>query len=241
MVSNPDLWLRIKAHDFDEPEAVFTFTDRLAAEQGWTHGFARRVIEEYRRFVYLACTSDHEVTPSREVDAAWHLHLTDTRDYWDRFCAEALRQPLHHSPPRDGEAEEQRLRDEYGTTLALYRSEFAEQPDTEIWPPQDVRFAPWEADPGGRPGRSGRLADYVAILRRAHPVVKSVLVGLVALSTMLATIALSGGSASALIVALLGAAGGFLAFGLLSGSSKGGGERKRRETPADKSGNWSAR
>lgn len=46
----------------------------------------------------LAQAAGHPVTPSRAVDAAWHLHLQYTREYRDVFCAGVLRAPLHHVP-----------------------------------------------------------------------------------------------------------------------------------------------
>lgn len=75
------LWERIVAHRFDDPAARLTFTARLARENGWTIGRAGRVVDEYRRFVLLALTAGHAVTPSEDVDQAWHLHLAFTRDY----------------------------------------------------------------------------------------------------------------------------------------------------------------
>ena len=60
-----------------------------------------------RRILVGGLPVEHRlVQPSSEqVDAAWHLHLTYTRSYWDRFCKETLGQPLHHDPTRGGPAE----------------------------------------------------------------------------------------------------------------------------------------
>jgi len=55
------------------------FEARLARENGWCRAYTQRVIVEYKRFVYLAMTAGHVVTPSEEVDHAWHMHLTYTR------------------------------------------------------------------------------------------------------------------------------------------------------------------
>ncbi|NCX98787.1 MAG: hypothetical protein EBX35_09485, partial [Planctomycetia bacterium] len=84
------LWERICDHRFDDPAARLTFTGRLARENGWTIGYAVRVVDEYRRFVLLAMTAGHPVTPSEDVDQAWHLHLAYTRDYWEIFCRDVL-------------------------------------------------------------------------------------------------------------------------------------------------------
>ena len=91
------LWQRLRAYEIGPDDAAFTFAQRLARENRWSESYADEVIDEYRRFAYLAMTAGHEVTPSDQVDQAWHLHLTYTRDYWQRFCAEVLGGPLHES------------------------------------------------------------------------------------------------------------------------------------------------
>ena len=60
--------------------------------------YAYRVIQEYKKFVFLAMVADHIVSPSTNVDRAWHLHLLYTRSYWDEFCGKVLKKPLHHTP-----------------------------------------------------------------------------------------------------------------------------------------------
>src|SRR5688500_16905963 len=51
------------------------FEPRLRRENGWSAGFARRAIEEYRKFLFLAATARHPVSPPDVVDQVWHLHL----------------------------------------------------------------------------------------------------------------------------------------------------------------------
>jgi uncharacterized protein (TIGR04222 family) len=136
------LWDRIVAHRFDDPAARLTFTARLARENGWTIGKAVRVVDEYRRFVFLALTAGHAVTPSEDVDQAWHLHLAYTRDYWQIFCREVLGEPLHHGPTRGGRAEADRYDDQYRQTLAAYAAAFDVPPPADIWPTPEQRFGP---------------------------------------------------------------------------------------------------
>ncbi|MEM6751247.1 MAG: TIGR04222 domain-containing membrane protein, partial [Planctomycetota bacterium] len=137
-----ELWRRIAAHPFDDPASDFPFTRRLARDNRWSVGYAVRVVEEYRRFCYLACTAGHPVTPSDEVDQAWHLHLLYTRDYWDEFCPSVLGRPLHHGPTRGGDQEAAKFDDWYARTLASYREHFDRKPPADIWPTAKVRFNP---------------------------------------------------------------------------------------------------
>jgi uncharacterized membrane protein YgcG len=142
-LADPELWARIQAHPFDKPGVDMPFSRRLAEENGWTDSFALEVIEEYRRFVYLACTAGEEVTPSDEVDQVWHLHLTYSRDYWGTFCADVLRRPLHHGPTEGGPAERSRYEANYFRTMELYQQAFGmDGPPMHIWPPSQIRFNP---------------------------------------------------------------------------------------------------
>jgi hypothetical protein len=121
--------------------AALSFEARLARENSWSINFANRVMHEYRRFLYLAATSAQPVTPSDEVDQAWHLHLTYSRHYWDVLCRQILRTPLHHGPTAGGATEGARYANQYETTLALYRTTFGKNPPADIWPDAKKRFA----------------------------------------------------------------------------------------------------
>ncbi len=135
-----DLWGKIKDFEFGLSEASLSFTDRLARENGWDMRFAGRVVDEYRRFCFLAMTAGHPVTPSEQVDQAWHLHLLYTENYWTEFCGEVLQRPLHHGPTRGGRREGDKYRDWYQATLDSYARAFGQEPPTDIWPGVNARF-----------------------------------------------------------------------------------------------------
>ena len=139
MLTNPDLMARIEAVALDDLDAALPLSRRLARDNGWSRGYARRVLEEYKRFVYLACALGREMTPSDEVDQAWHLHLCYTRHYWGPFT-EALGRPLHHGPTAGGAREDARYRENYDATRAAYRAEFGIAPPIDIWPAPAIRF-----------------------------------------------------------------------------------------------------
>ncbi len=139
-LSSPELWSRLKSFQFDQPEASFPFSKRLAREQNWTHEFALRAIEEYKRFIYLAVVAKHSVTPSEEVDAAWHLHLCYTHSYWDELCQQVLKRKLHHNPTQGGTEQSLHFRNQYSLTLESYQNEFGESAPESIWPELETRF-----------------------------------------------------------------------------------------------------
>lgn len=128
------LWQSLSQYQIGPIDAALPFAARLASENGWSERHAARVIEEYRRFCFLAMTSGEEMTPSDAVDQAWHLHLSYSRDYWERFCPEILGRPLHHGPTAGGDAEQGRFFEQYARTMLRYEQTFGQTPPADIWP-----------------------------------------------------------------------------------------------------------
>src|SRR6476661_5465639 len=97
-----DLWLRLKHYHFEHlvpphlsdhvmacfgghDAATHAFASKLSRKLGWTSRFARRAIEEYRKFLYLGSVAEFGVTPSKVIDQVWHEHLLFTKAYHE-FC-----------------------------------------------------------------------------------------------------------------------------------------------------------
>lgn len=104
------LWQALSIYRVGPEGAALDFEARLARENGWSAAYAARVMDEYRRFLFLTMTAGHMAVPSEAVDQAWHLHLAYSRDYWDRLCGQVLGTPLHHGPTEGGPDEGRRLR-----------------------------------------------------------------------------------------------------------------------------------
>ncbi|MCX7418629.1 MAG: hypothetical protein NT013_03705 [Planctomycetia bacterium] len=129
-----ELWQRLQGFEFDDPAAESQFSARLARENHWSRKFARRVLEEYRRFLFLSVAAGHPVAPSEAVDQAWHLHLIYSESYWDEMCGRVLRRSLHHWPSKGGADEQSQLGSWYSQTLASYERLFGEKPPADMWP-----------------------------------------------------------------------------------------------------------
>ncbi|WP_156803705.1 hypothetical protein [Lyngbya sp. PCC 8106] len=139
-VQQQELYQRLQAFSLDEPNAKYSFSKRLARENGWTVEYTQQAIAEYKKFAFLAVVAEHPVTPSEQVDQVWHLHLAYTRSYWDEFCPNILQKPLHHSPTQGGSSEDNKFNHWYNKTLEEYTTFFGEFPPVEIWPPAEIRF-----------------------------------------------------------------------------------------------------
>lgn len=164
------VWASLSHYIIGPEDTALSFTARLARENGWSTAHAARVVDEYRKFCFLAVTGDREATPSDAVDQAWHLHLTYSRDYWERFCPEILGRPLHHGPTAGGVGERGRFFEQYADTLKRYEQVFGEAPPADIWP-----------------GGARRLIDDPRA-RRVHPRDAFIIPRRRALSVLLATL-----------------------------------------------------
>jgi hypothetical protein len=134
------LWVALLHYSIGPENAALPFAVRLARENGWSRAQAERVIGEYKRFCYLAATAGHPVTPSDQVDQAWHLHLAYSRDYWERFCPKVLGRPLHHGPTAGGGEQARLYYDQYAETLKSYERIFGAIPPADLWPDARRRF-----------------------------------------------------------------------------------------------------
>lgn len=135
-----EMWKKISDFKFDSPTSSFPFSSRLSKENGWSREYSKRVISEYRKFLYLSVISGKSLTPSEEVDQAWHLHMIYTHSYWTDLCKETLGTSLHHGPTKGGTKETVKYKDQYQFTLDFYESEFGEKAPEDIWPNVKKRF-----------------------------------------------------------------------------------------------------
>ncbi|MEQ1635291.1 MAG: TIGR04222 domain-containing membrane protein [Methylococcales bacterium] len=135
------LYQQIQVYMLDQPDTCLTFHKRLARENNWSKHYTERVISEYKKLALLAAVAGHKVTHSDQVDQAWHLHLINSRGYWNEFCPRVLGKPLHHEPSRGGQVEQEKFVDWYQKTLDSYERIFGYLPPADIWPASDQRFS----------------------------------------------------------------------------------------------------
>ncbi|SJM90683.1 conserved hypothetical protein [Crenothrix polyspora] len=135
-----ELHRRIQTFNFDHVNGQVTFTQHLAREHHWTKDYAGRVIGEYRKFLLLATVVGHKVVPSDQVDQAWHLHLLNSRSYWQDLCPKVLGKDLHHRPSPGGKIEQAVHLQDYNQTLDSYERIFGQKAPDNIWPPAEIRF-----------------------------------------------------------------------------------------------------
>lgn len=132
--SQQELWEKIQNFQLDEPESSFPFSKKLAKQNNWSASFTGNAIAEYKKFIFLCCILPGGASPSSIVDEVWHLHLTYTDNYWNKFCKQTLQQDIHHHPSKGGESEKDKHDNWYDDTLKQYEEVFGSKPPESIWP-----------------------------------------------------------------------------------------------------------
>ncbi|HEY9705620.1 MAG TPA: hypothetical protein V6C58_24490 [Allocoleopsis sp.] len=133
-----DLYQKICDFKLDQPDEIFPFSHKLSWEHRWSQIYTIRVIQEYKKFIFLAMVAEHHVSPSIPVDQVWHLHLLYTHSYWDQLCTEVLKKPLHHNPGTGGKEEGLKYQNLREQTLKTYRNYFG-TPPADIWDDSHLR------------------------------------------------------------------------------------------------------
>ncbi len=132
---NKNLWNKILEFDPDAPVSEYGFSTRLANENYWTKQFTETAILEYKKFMYLAATSDFMVSPSGIIDTVWHQHLIFTQSYSD-FC-DLLGKQIQHVPSTRNQEEFLKFQQAKERTKKLYYTTFGDQPK-ETWEYDDM-------------------------------------------------------------------------------------------------------
>lgn len=136
---DPRLWQRLQRFRFDDGTGTPSFSARLGEAEGWNADYTARVIEEYRKFLYLSVVLPGVAVPGLAVESAWALHTEYERRYWDELCGQTLGAALNFIP-RDEVLPTMTPR--HADTVAAYASEFGVAPPADIWAGVDVAFDP---------------------------------------------------------------------------------------------------
>jgi hypothetical protein len=103
--------------------------------EGWTAEFADKIIEEYRRFLYLTKKYKKPIVPSKLVDTVWHNHILDTHAYGPD-CQKVFGEFLHHFPywGMRGEKDLSDLQNAWHDSINLYQNEFGRSVEQDfVW------------------------------------------------------------------------------------------------------------
>lgn len=107
------------------------FVERIMKENMWSKDYTLRVIDEYKKFLYIG--SIQSVSPSFEIDQVWHTHILFTKDY-EKMCKALMNRFFHHNPIDKTDSVSVST-DRYAETKEKYKELFGYEPPSDIWTP----------------------------------------------------------------------------------------------------------
>ena len=124
------LWLKLAGMNLQGAQAMAPYLQMMQKQMGWSTDMATKVIEEYRKFLFLAMRAGHQVIPPGAVNDVWMTHMQNAQSFWEQFG-----QVLNDKPAAGGfDAKAfQAASDPWKQTLESYEKIFGAAPPTDIW------------------------------------------------------------------------------------------------------------
>ena len=79
------LWLKLAGMNLQGAQAMAPYLQMMQKQMGWSTDMAAKVIEEYRKFLFLAMRAGHQVIPPGAVNDVWMTHMQNAQSFWEQF------------------------------------------------------------------------------------------------------------------------------------------------------------
>ncbi len=134
------LWLKLNMMSAEGLQAFAPLAQMMQQQMGTNAEMAQRVIEEYRKFLFLAMRAGHQVIPPGIINDVWMMHLQNAQNYW-----ETLGQMIGERPMTQGIDPKNlgTMADAWAATLKSYEQIFGTKPPMDIWGSGPVPENPW--------------------------------------------------------------------------------------------------
>lgn len=133
---NP-IWKQIENFRFDFENYNGKFPEKLARTGNWGPDFTREVVEEYKKFLFLAATEIFTIIPPPTVDLAWKIHSENYPSSWKSLCTHVIQCKLKRKVPDSEDDIHSKIDSLYRETVIIYSNTFVTYPPADIWPPGD--------------------------------------------------------------------------------------------------------
>ena len=124
------LWLKLNFMNMNAAASMQPFLQLIAQQTGWPLATINTVMEEYRKFLFLAMRAGHPVAPPSMIEQMWTLHMHNAQNYWEALGRMVTERPV---APGFGPMTATTLAEQYQQTLASYQRIFGAAPPMDIW------------------------------------------------------------------------------------------------------------
>ena len=124
------LWLKLNMMNAQGLQAFAPMMKMVEQQMGANAEMAGRIIEEYRKFLFLAMRAGHQVIPPGVINDVWMMHMQNAQNYWEQ-----LGQMITERPTAGGMDAKTMgdMGDAWAATLQSYEKIFGTKPPMDIW------------------------------------------------------------------------------------------------------------
>jgi hypothetical protein len=134
------LWLKLNVMNAEGLQAFAPMMKLVEQQMGMSSEMAQRVIEEYRKFLFLAMRAGHQVIPPGVVNDVWMMHLQNAQNYWENLGKMIADKPMAQGLDAKNFSS---MADAWAATLKSYESIFGTKPPMDIWGQGPAQENPW--------------------------------------------------------------------------------------------------
>ena len=134
------LWLKLNLMNAEGVAAFAPMLRAMQTQMGQNAEMAQRVIEEYRKFLFLAMRAGHQVIPPGIVNDVWTAHIESVHNYWESLAQIISERPMTEGSDARAFAS---MADAWKATLESYEKIFGAKPPMDIWGSGPAPDNPW--------------------------------------------------------------------------------------------------
>lgn len=135
------LWLKLNMMNAQGMQAFAPMMQMMEQQQGASTEMAQRVIEEYRKFLFLAMRAGHQVIPPGVINDVWMSHMQNAQNYWENLAKMITDRPVAGGMDAKTMGN---VGDAWAATLQSYEKIFGTKPPADIWGKGPAPENPWE-------------------------------------------------------------------------------------------------
>jgi hypothetical protein len=135
------LWLKLNMMNAQGMQAFAPLMTMMEQQMGVSSEMAGRVIEEYRKFLFLAMRAGHQVIPPGVVNDVWMSHMQNAQNYWENLGKMIAERPVAGGMDAKSMGN---MGDAWAQTLKSYEAIFGTKPPMDIWGKGPAAENPWE-------------------------------------------------------------------------------------------------
>jgi hypothetical protein len=88
------LWLKLNMMNAQGMQAFAPMMQMMEQQMGQNSEMAQRVIEEYRKFLFLAMRAGPSGDPARPINDVWMMHMQNAQNYWENLAKMITERPV---------------------------------------------------------------------------------------------------------------------------------------------------